>query len=93
MDRVGIDPKYKGGLICMAAASAVVDRGVLIDVVLNTGRWANWQIFNKFLQPSLTQSGGLEHWLNFVINTFMGTGYSLQVQMTSLRGVPGQIKI
>ena len=48
MDRVGIDPKYKGGSVCMAAASAAIDRGIPIDVVLNTGRWASWQVFNKF---------------------------------------------
>ena len=47
MDRVGIDPKYKGGSVRMAAASAAIDRGVPIDVVLNTGRWASWQVFNK----------------------------------------------
>ena len=48
MDRVGFDPKYKGGSVRMAAASAAIDRGVPIDVVLNTGRWASWQVFNKF---------------------------------------------
>ena len=42
MDRVGIDPKYKGGSIRMAAASAAIDQGVPIDVVLDTGRWATW---------------------------------------------------
>ena len=48
MDRVGIDSKYKGGSVRMAAASAAINRGVPIDVVLNTGRWASWQVFNKF---------------------------------------------
>jgi hypothetical protein len=48
MDRIKVDPKYKGGSIRMAAASATIDRGVPIDVVLNTGRWSNWQVFNKF---------------------------------------------
>ena len=48
MDRAGIDPKYKGGSVHMAAASAAIDRGVPIEVVLNTGRWASWQVFNKF---------------------------------------------
>ena len=48
MDRAGIDPKYKGGSVRMVAASAAIDRGVPIDVVLNTGRWASWQVFNKF---------------------------------------------
>ena len=32
----GIDPKYKGGFVCMAAASAAIDRGVPIDAVLDT---------------------------------------------------------
>ena len=48
MDRIKVDPKYKGGSIRMAAASAAIDRGVPIDVVLNTGRWSSWQVFNKF---------------------------------------------
>ena len=48
----GIDPKYKGGSVRMAAASAAIDRGVPIDVVLNTGRWASWQVFNKFYNRS-----------------------------------------
>ena len=48
MDRVGIDPKYKGGSVRMAAASAAIDCGVPIDVVLSTGRWADLQVFNKF---------------------------------------------
>ena len=48
MDRVGIDPKYKGGSVRMATASAAIDRGVLIEVVLNTGRWSSWQVLNKF---------------------------------------------
>ena len=37
MDRIKVDPKYTGGSIRMAAASAAMDRGVPIDVVLNTG--------------------------------------------------------
>ena len=40
MDRVGIHLKYKGGPVRMTVASAAIDRGVLIDVMLNTGRWA-----------------------------------------------------
>lgn len=39
---VGIDPKYKGGSIRMAADSVAIDRGVPIDVVLDAGRWASW---------------------------------------------------
>ena len=45
---VGIDPKYKGGSIRIAAASAAINRDVPINVVLNTGRWASWQVFNRF---------------------------------------------
>ena len=56
MTRIGIDPKYKGGSIRMAAASAAIDRGVPIDVVLNTGRWASWQVFNKFYNRSRLQA-------------------------------------
>ena len=32
----------------MAAASAAIDSGVAIDVVLHTGRWHSWTVFNKF---------------------------------------------
>ena len=63
MDRIKVDPKYKGGSIRMAAASAAIDRGVPIDVVLNTGRWSSWQVV---LQPSSSQRCGPEHWPNFV---------------------------
>ena len=56
MTRIGIDPKYKGGSIRMAAASAAIDRGVPIDVVLDTGRWASWQVFNKFYNRSRLQA-------------------------------------
>ena len=56
MTRIGIDPKYKGGSVRMAAASAAIDRGVPIDVVLNTGRWASWQVFNKFYNRSRLQA-------------------------------------
>ena len=48
MTRIGVDPKYKGGSVRMAAASAAIDRGSPIDVVLNTGRWKSWTVFNKF---------------------------------------------
>ena len=48
MTRIGVDPKYKGGSVRMAAASAAIDRGSPIDVVLNTGRWSSWSVFNKF---------------------------------------------
>ena len=48
MNRVSIDPKYEGGCVRITAASAAIDRGVPIDAVLNTGRWASWQVFSKF---------------------------------------------
>ena len=70
MNRVGIDPKYKGGSICMAAASAAIDRGVVIDVVLNTVRWASPQ---PFLQPSSHPSGSPEHWPNFLSLSHLST--------------------
>jgi hypothetical protein len=56
MNRVSIDSKYKGGSVRMAAASAAIDRGVPIDVVLDTGRWASWQVFNKFYNRSRLQA-------------------------------------
>ena len=37
VDRVGIDSKYTGGSVRMAAAFAAIDCGVPVDVVLNTG--------------------------------------------------------
>ena len=36
MDRIKVDPKYKGGSIRMAAASAAIDGGVPIDVAYST---------------------------------------------------------
>ena len=59
MDRVGIDPKYKGSSVRMAAAFAAINRGVPIDVVLNTGRWATWQVFNKFYHRARLNSVAL----------------------------------
>ena len=48
MKRVSIDPKYKGGSVRMAAASAAIDRGTPIEVVLSTGRWTSWRVFQLF---------------------------------------------
>ena len=42
INRVSIDPKYKGDSVRMAAASLAIDRGVPIDAMLDTGRWASW---------------------------------------------------
>ena len=56
MTRIGIDPKYKGGSVHMAAALAAIDRGVPIDVVLDTGRSASWQVFDKFYNRSRLQA-------------------------------------
>lgn len=52
MDRIKIDKKFRGGSIRMAAASAAIDRGMPIDVVLHTGRWASWEVFNTFYNRS-----------------------------------------
>ena len=48
MTRVNIACTYGGGSCRMAAASAAIDSGVTIDVVLSTGRWTSWTVFNKF---------------------------------------------
>ena len=48
MDRIGVDPKYKGGSVRMAAASAAIDRGEPLDIVLATGRWKSWAVFDAF---------------------------------------------
>ena len=66
MDCIKVDPKYKGGSIRMAIASADIDLGVPIEVVLNTGEMFQPASLQQVLQPSLSQSGGPEHWLNFV---------------------------
>ena len=63
MDRAIIDLKCKGGSICMAAASAAINRRVLIDLVLNTGRQASWLAFSQFYNrariSAMAQSIGL----------------------------------
>ena len=56
MTCIGIDPRYKGDSVRMVAASAAIDRGVPIDPVLNIGRWASWQVFNKFYNRSRQQA-------------------------------------
>ena len=48
MTRVNIARTYGGGSVRMGAASAAIDSGVAIDVVLSTGRWTSWTVFNKF---------------------------------------------
>ena len=48
MDRVEIPKQFPGGSVRMAAASAAIDHGMPIDVVLSTGRWQSWQDFNTF---------------------------------------------
>ena len=47
MTRVGVTG-YSGGSVRMAAASAAIDSGVAMDVVLSTGRWTSWTVFHKF---------------------------------------------
>ena len=48
MHWIQVDPKFKGGSIRMAAASAAIDRGEPIEWVLATGRWKSWSVFHKF---------------------------------------------
>ena len=71
MIRVSIDPKYKGGSVRMAAASAAIDRGVPIDVLLNTGRRASWQVFKFFSSGGPVYSP--EDQLNFVSLAHLST--------------------
>ena len=47
MTRVGVTG-YGGGSVRMAAASAAIDSGVAIDVVLSTGRRTSRAVFHKF---------------------------------------------
>ena len=51
-DRVEIPKEFLGGSVRMAAASAAIDRGMPIDVVLSIGRWVSWQVFNTFYNRS-----------------------------------------
>ena len=51
MIRVGV-AGYGAGSVCRAAASAAIDSGVAIDVVLSTGCWTSWTVFNKFYNPA-----------------------------------------
>ena len=48
MTRVNFARTCGGGSVRMAAASAAIDSGVAIDVVLSTGRWSSWTVFHKF---------------------------------------------
>ena len=48
MTRVQVAAGYGGGSVRMAAASAAIDSNAAIDVVLSTGRWTSWTVFNKF---------------------------------------------
>ena len=52
MTRIGIDAHFKGGSVRMAAASAAIDPGTPIDIVLNTVRWTSWTVFNTFYNRS-----------------------------------------
>ena len=52
MGRVEIPKEFPGGSIRMAAASAAIDCGMPIDVVLSIGRWASWQVFDNFYNRS-----------------------------------------
>ena len=82
MDRVGIDPKYKGGSVHMAAASAAIDRGVPIDVVLDTSRWASLQAFSKFYKRARLRAVApsiAEHRPNFA-----GLAHLLAPHMTDM---------
>ena len=48
MTRGNIARTCGGGSVRMAAASAAIDSGVAIDVVLSTGRLTSWTVFHKF---------------------------------------------
>ena len=48
MDRIGVDKRFKGDSIRMAAAAAAIDCSLPIDVWLSTGLWSSWQLFNTF---------------------------------------------
>ena len=54
--RMGMDARFKGGSVRMAAASAAIDRGTPIDIVLNTGRWTSWTVFNTLYNGSRLNS-------------------------------------
>ena len=56
MTRIVIDARFMGGSVRMAAASAAIDRSKPIDVVLNTGRWTSWTVFDTFYNRSRLMS-------------------------------------
>ena len=52
LDCVEIPKEFPGGSVRVAAASAAIERGMPIDVVLSIGRWASWQVFNNIYSRS-----------------------------------------
>ena len=62
MTRGNIACTCGGGSVRMAAASAAIDSGVAIDVVLSTGRWSSWTVFHKFYSGLLFLWSAVLRW-------------------------------
>ena len=52
MTRVGIDPKWTGGSIRMAASSKALDDGVEPAFIMQIGRWRSFAMWNAFYNRS-----------------------------------------
>ena len=52
MTRVGIDPKWTGGSIRMAASSKALDDGLEPAYIMQVGRWRSFAMWNAFYNRS-----------------------------------------
>ena len=53
MTTVGIDPKWTGGSIRLAASSKAVDDGIEPAYIMKLGRWKSFAMWNQFYNRSL----------------------------------------
>ena len=53
MTAVGIDPKWTGGSIRMAASSKALDDGIEPAYIMKLGRWKSFAMWNQFYNRSL----------------------------------------
>ena len=52
LTRVGIDPKWTGGTIRMAASSKTLDAGLETAYIVQIGRWRSFAMWNAFYNQS-----------------------------------------
>ena len=53
MTAVGINPKWTGGSIRMAASSKAIDDGIEPAYIMKLGRWKSFAMWNQFYNRSL----------------------------------------